>query len=404
MSKKELIIGIVLIVIVAVATIIFVPRKMPINPPVQAVSIETLKTFPVFSQPLPGVTNIGFANFSPDGKYFVYSAFTNGVNPENQSRVVDLKTGMDKVLDGMLSRGFKDNNYLTLFKMNEGVFLSDINRAVETKLSVSENTRDVFVSPNEKLASTNGEGMVIINLETKNKNVFDPKPESMGLAWFSDSKRILGFKENEENLFDAGKGRDLGIWNAETGEFKKIPISFPVKSIRYIEWLKQDHIARVNAGYDDGSYDYLVNVNTNTMIDLGETSWALMGGIVTDQKMGIMAAIGSGGAGDCVTYNECDGFIADETGKIAEFTLPRDFHRSGLQIISKTKLLYIRRDLGEEGGYGTTKLVTYDTTTKTETVIHENIPNMNIVALSLSPDKKVWVAGAGDRFIVGEIN
>lgn len=402
--KKPLILLVVLVV--AIIAIVFLVSALKKNqsapaPVIMKTSLETLKTFPVFSSPLTNVQNIGFGNFSPDGKFFAYSTFTPVGNPPNQGHVVDLKTGTDKVLHGMLSRGFRADNYLTVFRNTSGTFLYNADTGSEVKIPVGENTFDLFVSPNGKFVAASGEGMVIVNLETNEKMVLDAKPESAGFAWFSDNNRILGFKQNDENLFEAGKGRDLGIWNVTTGEFTKIPISFPVKSIRYVEWLKPDHVARVNAGYDDGSYEYLVNLDTNTMIDLGETSWALMGGITTDQKLGLIAAIGSGGAGDC-KHRECNGFIADATGKITEFKLPRDHHRSGLQIISQTKLFYINRDLGEEGGYGTTYVVIYDIPTKTETVLQE-VPNMNLVPLALSPDKKVWIVGAGDHFIVGEV-
>jgi hypothetical protein len=268
-------------------------------------------------------------------------------------------------------------------------------------ISSSEYVNDAFIAPDKTLVATNGGGFMIKNIRTGETKTLDTKPESSGWAWFSDSKRIVGFKENSENLYEAGHGRDLGIWNVETGTFTKIPVTFKVKTLRYAEWLVPDHVARINAGYDDGSHDYLINLDTNRVTDLGETTWALYGGIAVDRDLGILAAMASGGAGDCST-GECNMFIVDAEGNLNRFTLPRDRHRSALQIVSKTKLLYISRDLGEKGGYGTTYVTVYDTTTQQETRLQE-VPDMNIVTLSLAPDKKTWVAGAGKQFIVGEL-
>lgn len=401
MKKTWIAIGVVMVVVVAIVLGVTLSQKADHAPnnPVTKSHAEAWKSFAVFSQPL-NVTNIGFANFSPDGNYFAYSAFTQGGNPANQGHVVNLKTGEDKALGGMLSRGFKNDDVLPIFRDN-GFSIYDASRGQEQFISSSEFVNDAFVSNNGMYAATNGGGFMIKNLQTGDVKTLDTKPESSGWAWFSDNNRILGFKENAENLFEAGHGRDLGIWNVATGSFRKLPVSFGIKSLRYAEWIVPDHVARINAGYDDGSHDYLINLDTNKITDLGETSWALYGGIAVDSKLGIMAAMASGGAGDC-SSGECNAFIADAAGVVKRIMLPRDRHRSGLQIISKTKLLYISRDLGEEGGYGTTYVTMYDAETNQETRLQE-VPNMNIVALALSPDRKTWIVGAGKEFMVGEV-
>lgn len=395
----SILLGVVVIVAIALG-VVFITKAPVSQAPTPTVSFsEKLKSFPVFSQPITA-DMIGFATVSQDGKYFAYSTYTEGATPANQGHVVDLETGEDKALGAMLSRGFKNDNLLPLFRSN-GFSLYDASTKHEMFISSSEYVNDAFIAPDNTLVATNGGGFMIKNVRTGETKTLDTKPESSGWAWFSDSKRILGFKENNENLYEAGHGRDLGIWNVETGTFTKIPVTFKVKTLRYAEWLVPDHVARINAGYDDGSHDYVINLDTNQVTDLGETSWSLYGGVSVDQKLGIMAAIASGGAGDCST-GECSAFIVDAKGNITRFTLPRDRHRSSLQIVSPTQLLYISRDLGEEGGYGTTYVALYDTTNRQETRVQE-VPNTNIVTLSLAPDKKTWVVGAGKEFIVGEL-
>ena len=395
----SILLGVVVIVAVALGIVFITKAPVPQAPAPTVSFSEKLKSFPVFSQPITADT-IGFATISQDGKYFAYSTYTEGATPANQGHVVDLETGEDKALGAMLSRGFKNDNLLPLFRSN-GFSLYDASTKQEMFISSSEYVNDAFIAPDNTLVATNGGGFMIKNVRTGETKTLDTKPESSGWAWFSDSKRIVGFKENSENLYEAGHGRDLGIWNVETGTFTKIPVTFKVKTLRHAEWLVPDHVARINAGYDDGSHDYLINLDTNKVTDLGETSWALYGGLVVDQKLGLMAALASGGAGDC-SAGECSAFIVDASGAITRITLPRDRHRSSLQIVSPTQLLYISRDLGEEGGYGTTYVTRYDVSTKQETRLQE-VPDMNTVTLSLAPDKKTWIVGAGKQFIVGEL-
>jgi hypothetical protein len=347
-----------------------------------------------------GLMNLILGKLDPTEEALLDKAIWQAYAKKDITERSDFRTGEDKALGAMLSRGFKNDNLLPLFRSN-GFSLYDASTRQEMFISSSEYVNDAFIAPDNTLVATNGGGFMIKNVLTGETKTLDTKPESSGWAWFSDSKRTLGFKENNENLYEAGHGRDLGIWNIETGTFTKIPVTFKVKTLRYAEWLVPDHVARINAGYDDGSHDYLINLDTNKVTDLGETSWALYGGLVVDQKLGLMAALASGGAGDC-SAGECSAFIVDTSGAITRITLPRDRHRSSLQIVSPTQLLYISRDLGEEGGYGTTYVTRYDVATKQETRLQE-VPDMNTVTLSLTPDKKTWIVGAGKQFIVGEL-
>lgn len=403
MKKALLVTGVVLVMLLAIVISIFKGvRKAEIVTTITAVktSLEKIQSIPTFSKPLETIQSIGFGNFSPDGRYFAYSAFTPNGNPPNNGHVVDLKTGQSEGLDAMLSRGFRDNDYLTISR-DGNLSVYDPVKDREVSVSKDRHAFDAFVSPDGNHAAINGTSFSIADLKNGTETVLDAKPASGGYAWFSDSNRIVGFKQNNENLFEAGKGRDLGIWNIADKSFSKIPVTIPVKTIRYAEWLVPDHVVRVNAGYDDGSHDYIVNLDANSVVDLGDTSGALMSGIALDSRLGVMAVVNAGGPGDC-GGGECNGFIADRQGIMRKFVLRRDHYRSNIQIVSRTKIIYVRRDLGEESGYGATGVFEYDTETGTETHLAD-IPNTNIVTLAISPDKSVWVAGAGNQFFAGSV-
>ncbi len=350
------------------------------------------------------VDDLGFHGFSPNGKFFFFSAFKEGETPSNQTYLVDLKKGtVQKVEGGSPVRGLNNNAYLELVGPN-GLTLHKLETGTQKTYQVGENIFSGVLSPDQKTYAVNTlEGIKLIDLKKDTVASLSAQQYDGAYAWYSDSKQILGFQETDESLFEAGRARVLGYWNVADGSFTKLEnVAIPAKTIRFVEWLKQDAVARVNTGFDDGSHDYLVNVASGAVLDVGDTSGALMGGMATDSVKGYFALINQDYSqeGRPITATIYDSnLVIIGTTKLSNSHL-----REGIKIIDDHRLLYIRRAIDMSRGYQVLRqeLVSLDLTTGTETIITE-LP-LTYASLSLAPDYDTWVVSAGGKFITGRLD
>lgn len=371
---------------------------MPGGVPIAAVDLATQ---PLFMNGLAanGITadTIGFHGFSPDGNYFFMSVYKNDGDPGNHAYLLDLKSQKITELPGILERGFADDSrVLQLFSATKTILYFP-DTQTQKSFDLGENIFSGSLSPDGKTYVVNSlTGIKKINLLTDTVSSFSSAQYDGAYVWFSDSNRILGFKESGENLFEAGKGRALGIWNLTDGTFSPLP--FAEKNIRSIDWVVPEKIARINVGWDDGSHDYLYNVETKTSTDVGDTSLALMGGsMILDMEQNIFAVIGAHVSdrykillykGDAKLQDAI--FLQDEYG------------RRNLQIVNDHTLLYLRKPNGAlksqtEG----VALILYSFTDNTETVLRM-FPDAFTI-LSLAPDHQHWVVSSGNIFSVGTL-
>jgi WD40 repeat protein len=396
-------IGIIIIVAILVGAFFFVSNRNHVRvPDAEDPQSITISTMPLFQGGLAAVgisaDRIGFHSFSPDGKYFFFSAFKDGNTPANTAYLMKLGDGTIKPLPGMAERGLEDNRVIQLFGMNGDLILY-FTQSDETKTyAIGDNIGFGSLSPDGKTYVVNTQsGIKKIDIGSGLVTSFTKSRYDGAYAWYPDSVRVLGYKESGENLFEAGKGRTLGVWNMDTGDFLPLSTSISEKSIRMAQWVVPGVVARVNTGWDDGSHDYLVNVDTKRVVDIGDTSGSLMGGVQVDSARGLFAVVG----GDDQSAIGSKVLVYRAMEQTHELILPPGYFRSTMHIVDGNRLLYLRTKW-ENNKLVVQEVVLLDLKAETETVVRQ-LPPRDYASLSISADHKTWVLTRENEFITGTL-
>lgn len=411
--KKQIYIflGIIAIVILGVVT---QRVSEPLIPVVQEeVNIDTTASFFTKSVTELGIgidALSGYLSISPNGKKMLFNGITEMVGAEDNfltsvhTFVADLTTGEIQAVAGNLLSDWVDNDFLLLTEGEDAV-IYDFKTGKDYRIALGGNIYRGALSPDRKwYVFSTLEGLRLLNLETSEVSILTNHQYDGAYSWFSDSKRILGYRETGQNLFVAGLGRQLAFWDIETKQFTDIPIEIAIPAIRMTEWLEQDHIARVNVGYDDGSHDYIVNLDTNVISDLGDTSGMLMGGVRVDQELGIIALVGpvytpDGEAKNSARIYRANGKLIKEVPFELNPNSETFMQRESMQIVDDETLLYVRK-LFNEKGMQATDIVRLDFATGIETVLFSGT---TIKQIGLMPDRITWIAGSPERFYTGKV-
>lgn len=393
-------IGVIIIILLIAGGFWFFSYKKTPTATVPAVE-RGIYDLTIFSKGLAaaGITadQVGFSSFSPSGRYFMFTAFTYNTEPANTAYLLDTKTDTFRRLPGVPDRAIRDDRIMQLYD-SVGVILYWLESGESKKYDISEAYYGIL-SPNGKqylVNTANGIAIIDINsntIENLTKNKYDG-----GYAWFSDNKRVLGFRSTGENLFEAGEGREVGVWNIEDGSFTSLSAPIDQKSIRMVEWIVPNKVARINAGWDDGSFDYLVDVTNGKTVSVGETSGALTGGIVVDEKRSLFAVVG----GDDLSASGSRAFLYKGMEKKYDIqSLERGYFREDTEIVSEKELLYIRKNTNSTGT-DKVELILLDLANGTETVLRE-LPLKTFTALTLASDYNTYIVSSDASFIIGTI-
>lgn len=397
-------VGVIIIALVVFGAFLFVQRS---NSPKLADLASDLPPSDIADAPFfaadlasQGISadTIGFHNFSRDGKYFFFSAYKEGATPPNRAYLVALADSTIKTLPGFASRGFTDSRVLQL-EGGGGVILYWPASGKQQSYATGEESYSGSLSPDAKKYAVNtGSGIKIIDIASGAVSALSTDRYDSAHAWFSDNARTLGFRGTDELIAeDAGMAREFGIWNVSTGAFTMIPTPIAIKTFRSAEWVIADKVARINAGWDDGSHDYLFNVQNNELIDLGDTSGALMGGMRIDAARGLFAVLG----GDDASRVGSRAYLYKGMELVHDIVLAKGYMREQMQIVDEDTLVYIRKQW-VESRQTSQQLVSLDFATGKETVLRE-LPPRAYAALSLSPDNATWVLSTDATFMLGKI-
>ncbi len=402
-SGKNNWIGVIVILVIIIGAFFFVSSRKDdlADIPLIPSTAKDVKELSLFTQGLAAsgidADTIGFHGFSPDGKYFFMSVFSD---PEdaNTAYLVKVADGTVTKLPGLLERGINDNRYITLYS-NEGVVIYYLETGEKRTFWLGENVHGGTLSPDgETFVANTDNGIKMVEVKTGVIKNYTHDQYDGAYAWFSDNLRVLGVEATDEKLTDgAGSARRVGIWDLMTGKFAPLTTTITEKTIRNLEWIVPDKIARVNAGWDDGSHDYIVDVEKGTTVDLGDTSGSLMGGVAVDSNRGLLALVG----GDDLSPSGSKVVLYKGQDKKHELTLEKGYFRQNVHIVNDNTLIYLRRQMGEKGTTAQT-LVTLDLSSGTETVLKEIEANA-FAALSLARDHKTWVLSIGNEFYTGTI-
>jgi WD40 repeat protein len=376
--------------------------RVPVVPSQNAKQID-IRNSPFFATDLRshGITvdELGYHDFTPDGKYFVFTGVTHGDAIPSKAYIVNVKTGDIKLLPGQLLGDVSDSRMLSLLSGTRLV-LYDIATGIETPITTDGNTFSGTLSPDgTAYVFDTPKGIREFILATKELHPVSDSQYDGANAWFSDSVHMLGYKVTGENLFEAGKGRTVGIWNIVEKTFQPI-LSGKInqKTIRYLSWIVPEHIARVNAGWDDGSFDYLADLDTETVLSLGDTSGLLMGGMASDARRGLFAMVGGHQQGTAEVYAE----LYHGMDRRHRIPLDASYIREGAVIIDEDTLLYIRKHVDAQETIDAQELVELDMNTGKENAL-QAISVKEYAHVSVSPDHRVWVLSENKIFTTGRL-
>lgn len=361
----------------------------------------------IFNRPVTemglGISKLGgLTELSPEENYLLFGGFLKeGGETEYSFFVTDLSSNRVWEVRGTPVGDWSNNNILVTSEGDNIIFnYLDTGKAQEFKNS--DGVYSGYISPDsKKFIYSSKKGLVLLNLESHSMENVSSAEYDGASAWYKDSKRILGYKENPiDNLYEAGKGRLLAIWNTGTKSADTdLGIDMPSSSLRKIEWIVPEKIARVNAGFDDGSFDYIVNLETKFVSDLGETSGMLMGGVVVDSGLQLVGMVGEeiDGPGEMSPLSVAK--IVGNDGKTLERRAFDDnFMRQYVQVVNNHTVMYLRKS---SSGTHHSDVIYLDFRDGSEKVIYSEDEWLN--NLLVTKDKKHWIIGGTDKIIMKEI-
>lgn len=382
----------------------FLARIVPVDSPKEdSFVIPELSTLPLFSEPLEvlsvSLDELGYHTFSKDGRFFLFTGIDDSAEVQARTYAYDLQLKKIIPLPGFFDRGFENNHIVSIWK-EQSLLLYDLLTDTTQAIPMENVVFGGVLSPDAgSYVFSTTEGLRLFDRTSQQTTTLTTEHYDGATAWFSDSARMLGFKANGTPLYDAGVGRTFGIWSIDDVVFTPITTSIPLpQSVRRATWIVPERIARVNTGYDDGSFDYLVDVTTGDTVEVGDTSGALMAGMQEDPEQGLFTAVGLYRFGSSIV----DAVMYKGQEKIHQRELPgKNAFREYVQIIDENTLLYIKKTTGADYRIAQMDLVRFHFDTGVEEVL-QSLP-VNFSILSLTPDKKQWVVSSKETFITGSL-
>lgn len=376
--------------------------------PHESANIPAIKfDAPIFTQSINSLgldisTLSGYLSLAPDGSKILFNG--TGKDDKVHTAVANLYTGGHEDLEGNLLSGWVDSDLVVLTSGTD-IVLHDFKTDKIYTIPSDGNIYQGSLSPDRKwYVYHTQQGLRLYNLDTQAVTVLSTNNYDGAHAWYADSKHILGYRGTDENLFEAGKGKQLAIWDIETKTYLDLQVTLPMHTLKYVEWLVPDHMARVVAGYDDGAHDYIVNLDKNMVVDLGDTSGMLMGGIAIDQNLGLIAYVGptysiSGDTKNSAKVYTFDGVIQKEV----PFGLspdPNAFEsRESVRILSDHELIYIKK-FTDKGGT-TASIIKLDMTTKEEITLR--VVDASVKQIAVLPDHTAWIIADAKQFYIEKL-
>ncbi len=402
----------ILILILVAATIFYGLRYFRSAPNVSEPTTETPNTkgfngnaniFNVKVTTLgQGINKLGgFLELSPDERYvFFGGVFEEGEQFDNKILAADLTDGRLWELPGSPIGEASANGLLATAEMDK-IYINHLaDDTFDTYTDADMLFSGSFSPDGAKFVYNSTNGIRLIDIVGKATTEISQNRYDGAYAWYADSNRILGFRENPlDNIFEAGRGRILADWNLTAKTSTDIAVDMPSSVLRRVRWIEEGKIALVNAGWDDGSFDYIVDLDKKFVTDLGDTSGMLMGGVALDAKQNLIAMVGTevDGPGELesATVAKLVGVTGVELGRKG---FDDHFVREYAQVVDDHTIMYLRKGPFENQ---TTDVVYLDFKKGTEDVLYTYAGWAH--NLRVTKDKKFWILPAGDTLVVKKI-
>lgn len=340
----------------------------------------------------------GYIKLSPDNKYlaFIGLEIIGQNRDEDTLYVANLETDEVTKIEGVPTNDW-DVDDLFVTSTIEDVILNNLKTGEAHNIKEPELVTHGHVSPDNKWYVFNTEsGIRLIDLQEKTLESISGSEFDGAFAWFNDSERLLGFVTDNSQKTQGNKpGRLLAVWDIKNREVKILEdIEIPSIEINIVDWLVPEKIARVNTGEGRQTAEYLVNLETKEVKELGETGF--LGGVEIDKRLGLIAVFGptSDDKGSYVTLYDSNG------ERLKKLVFDDRMIRSDFNILDENRLLYLKRTKNFEPGINT-EVVLLNFVDESETVMIP-IPTW-VYNLEVSDDKKSFIVPLSNGFFAKEI-
>lgn len=219
------------------------------------------------------------SQLSSDGVWLLVTGMSYDYEQDlylNELLLINNYTGVIKVIDEadwIYINDISSNGELILYMKNEensqSFYLYLYNKSEITKLSSSWGAGSI--SPDSsKIAYVEYEkGLFVYDIEAGSSQLLSEEKEPLYPIWFPDNKHIFYFTDLGQTLTDgAGQLQGLAKINIETKE--KQLITDDSGKYRSASWIVPGKKLHVFAGWDDGYSNAIIDLTTNTFLDLGE--------------------------------------------------------------------------------------------------------------------------------------
>lgn len=339
----------------------------------------------------------GYLKIVPGGNAIIVGGVTDESSPkyERYLYLINLLDGTTLTMKGELLEGVLTDTLIGTITDDNKLHIFDLANDTEKIIPVDGVVYTAFMSPDKsKIALNTSHGIRIVIVKDATLITLSTGPQDGAYAWRADGIHILGYHETTEDLHEAGKGRVLTMWDTVAKTKNDLAVDFPSSALRYIEWLKPDTIARINAGFDDGSFDYLLDLSRNNFVtDLGETSRMLSrGGVQVSREYQVVGLLGT--KFNPLIPSDHKGVqlvqLLDMDGKeLGTHIFKEDAERQTLRIIDRETVAYVQTKFDQDTNIWSSTVYTYSFRTNRE--IKRGTFEEDVRSLEVTSDKKALI-------------
>ena len=221
----------------------------------------------------------GYSNdmqISPQESKIAFSGYEfNPATYDNIHKIVlvDIAMGTTKTIiegDYLKVINWSPDGSRILYRTSDALILYHIGRDEKEKIS-DDAYYGAFSDDGSKLAYTKrNDGLYIYNIYNGARERISKENDAHWPLWYSANENIFYFTDLGIALGDgAGYKQGLGRINTVTKE-KEILIPEESGKYRRASWMIQDKVIYVMAGWDDGFYDRIIDLEEGRVIEVGE--------------------------------------------------------------------------------------------------------------------------------------
>lgn len=256
-----------------------------VQEPITDENVIGIRDFNEIDLKLFGIDQYRGSQLSADGDWLLIDGMSYNSEQDiflSKLLLINNQTGETKVIDEadwLKINDISANGELIIYTKYEdnnwSLYL--YNKEQITRLSSNFGTGSISPDSNKIAYVEYEEGLFVYEIETGSSQLLSEEKEPWYPIWFPDSKHIFYFTDLGERLGDgAGQLQGLAKINIDTKEKELITDD----SGKYMSasWIKSGEVLHVFYGWDDAFGNAIVDLSTDSLLDLGEEDLYFLGG------------------------------------------------------------------------------------------------------------------------------